>query len=285
LSEIAGEWVAKLQQWIEQSAPLRPLFDGKPAPSPGDVAILLQLIIGAWPPDLSAKDRDRLAVFVERLAGWQLKALREAKLATDWTTPNETYEAAARNFLRRLFAGEPIDLLTDIAAFAERIAPAGAINGLAQTLLKLTAPGVPDIYQGTDFWDLSLVDPDNRRPVDFQARLDAISAQAPITQLARNWRNGRIKQTVIRRSLAVRQARPDLFSRGDYAPLAVEGPAADHVIAFARRQNGVVALTVACRLPARLLGVNDGIVIPASTWDATRLTSRPAWPQRNCATQ
>jgi (1->4)-alpha-D-glucan 1-alpha-D-glucosylmutase len=174
-----------------------------------------------------------------------------------------------------LFAGEPIDLLTDIAAFAERIAPAGAINGLAQTLLKLTAPGVPDIYQGTDFWDLSLVDPDNRRPVDFQARLDAISAQAPITQLARNWRNGRIKQTVIRRSLAVRQARPDLFSRGDYAPLAVEGPAADHVIAFARRQNGAVALTVACRLPARLLGVNDGIVIPASAWDATRLSLPP----------
>jgi (1->4)-alpha-D-glucan 1-alpha-D-glucosylmutase len=136
--------------------------------------------------------------------------------------------------------------------------PAGAINRLAQTLLKLTAPGVLDIYQGTDFWDLSLVDPDNRRPVDFQARLDALSAQAPITELARNWHNGRVKQAVIRRGLAVRRVRPELF-----VPLAVE-PAADHVIAFVRRQNGAVALTVACRLPARLLGANDGIVIPAS---------------------
>lgn len=275
LSEIAGEWAAKLQQWIERSAPHRELLGGKPAPSPGDVAILLQMIIGAWSPDLSAEDRNGLAVFAERLAGWQLKASREAKLATDWTAPNEAYEAAARNFLLRLLAGEPIDLLTDIAAFARRIAPAGAINGLAQTLLKLTAPGVPDIYQGTDFWDLSLVDPDNRRPVDFQARLDAISAQTPITELARYWRNGRIKQAVIRRSLAVRQARPELFARGDYTPLAVEGPAADHVIAFARRQNGAVALTVACRLPARLLGANDGIVIPASAWGTTRLSLPP----------
>jgi (1->4)-alpha-D-glucan 1-alpha-D-glucosylmutase len=275
LSEIAGEWAAKLQQWIERSAPLREPLDGKPAPSPGDVAILLQMIVGAWPPDLSAEDRNGLAVFAERLAVWQVKALREAKLATDWKAPNEAYEAAARNFLLRLLAGEPIDLLTDIAAFAGRIAPAGAINGLAQTLLKLTAPGVPDIYQGTDFWDLSLVDPDNRRPVDFQARLDAISKQAPITELARNWRNGRVKQAVIQRGLAVRRARPELFARGDYMPLAVEGPASDHVIAFARRQNGAVALTVACRLPVRLLGANDGIVIPASAWGATRLSLPP----------
>src|SRR6202011_6169130 len=94
LSEIAGEWAAKLQQWIERSAPLREPHDGKPAPSPGDVAILLQMIIGAWPPDLSAEDRNGLAIFAERLAGWQLKALREAKLATDWTAPNEAYEAA-----------------------------------------------------------------------------------------------------------------------------------------------------------------------------------------------
>src|SRR5207302_6297461 len=143
------EWAAKLQQWVERSARLRELLDGKPTPTPGDVAILLQMIIGAWPPNLSVEDRNGLAVFAERLVGWQLKALREAKLATDWTAPNEAYEAAASNFLLRLLAGEPIDLLTDIAAFARRIAPAGAINGLAQTLLKLTAPGVPDIYQGT----------------------------------------------------------------------------------------------------------------------------------------
>src|SRR5947208_5043442 len=112
--------------------------------------MLFQTIIGSWPPDLPFGDNKGHAAFAGRIAGWQLKALREAKLATDWTAPNEAYEAAATNFLLRLLAG---DLLTDIAAFAGRIAPAGAINGLAQTLLKLTAPGVPDISQGTDFWD------------------------------------------------------------------------------------------------------------------------------------
>jgi maltooligosyltrehalose synthase len=105
--------------------------------------------------------------------------------------------------------------------------------------------------------------------------LDAISAQAPIMELARNWRDGRIKQVVIRRALAVRRARPELFARGDYTPLAVEGPASDHVIAFARRHNGAIALTIACRMSVRLLGADDGIAIPASAWGATRLNLPP----------
>ena len=117
------------------------------------------MIVGAWPPDLAIEDAAGCKAFAARLAGWQQKALREAKLVTDWIAPNEPYESAARAFLTRLFAGEA-DLLPDIARFARRIGPAGAANGLAQTLLKFTAPGVPDIYQGTDCWDLSLVDPE-----------------------------------------------------------------------------------------------------------------------------
>jgi (1->4)-alpha-D-glucan 1-alpha-D-glucosylmutase len=126
---------------------------------------------------------------------------------------------------------------------------------LAQTLLKLTAPGIPDIYQGTDFWDSSLVDPDNRRPVDFEARLDAISTQAPITELARNWRSGCIKQAVIRRGLAVRRARPELFARGDSMPLAVEGPG--HRVRQAAEWRGHVppAGTITRRQRRELAGI------------------------------
>src|SRR5207237_5177138 len=116
------------------------------------------------------------------------------KLATDWTVPDEAYEAGAREFLFGIF--EAIGLIGDIARFANRIMPAGAVNGLAQTLVKLTSPGVPDIYQGTEFWDFSLVDPDNRRPVDFAARIDAISCQASVAELASRWRDGRIQQAV-----------------------------------------------------------------------------------------
>jgi maltooligosyltrehalose synthase len=268
LSEIAGEWSANLERWIENTTPLLDFADGAPAPTRGDVAMLLQTIVGAWPPGLSADDPNGGAALVTRLAGWQQKALREAKLATDWTAPNQRYEAAARNFLLRLFAAE---FFVDIAAFAHRIAPAGAVNGLAQTLLKLTAPGVPDIYQGTEFWDLSLVDPDNRQPVDFRARMDAMAATAGIAGLARAWRDGRVKQAVIRLALNVRRARPEIFAAGDYVPLEAEGPAADHVLGFARRHGTAVALTVVCRLVARLLTTEDAIVVPQSAWGDTRL--------------
>jgi (1->4)-alpha-D-glucan 1-alpha-D-glucosylmutase len=153
----------------QKTAPLLKIVDGAPAPSREDVAKLLQTIVGTWPPELSTDDPDRCAAFAGRLAGWQEKASREAKLATDWTAPNQSCEAAARQFLMGLFAAD--EWRADIAAFSHGIAPAGVVNGLAQTLLKLTAPGVPDIYQGTEFWDLSLVDPDKRRPVNFDSRM------------------------------------------------------------------------------------------------------------------
>src|SRR5207244_7479270 len=127
-------------------------------------------------------------------------------LVTDWIAPNEPYESAARAFLTRLFAGEA-DLLPDLAHFARRIGPAGAANGLAQTLLKLTAPGVPDVYQGTDYWDLSLVDPDNRRPIDFALRMASLEAR-PLDALAASLQDGRIRQALTARALAVRSAPP-----------------------------------------------------------------------------
>jgi len=268
LSEIPDEWAAALQAWLRRSAPLCEAIAGAPVPHPGDIALLMQTIAGAWPPDLAVDDAAGCKQFAERLAAWQQKALREAKLATDWTAPNEAYESAARRFLTRVFASET-GLLPEIARFARRIGPAGAVNGLAQTLMKLTAPGVPDIYQGTDYWDVSLVDPDNRRPVDFAARMRSLEASS-LDELAANWRDGRIKQAVIARALAVRRSAPRLFADGTYEPVEVEGPLARHVVAFARRHENAVAVTIACRLMSRLL-FGDGLSIQRLRWSGTRL--------------
>jgi (1->4)-alpha-D-glucan 1-alpha-D-glucosylmutase len=271
LSEIPEDWSAALERWLRQSAPLCEVVAGVPAPQPRDVALLFQTIVGAWPPSLAIEDTTGCKQFAERLAGWQQKALREAKLATDWIVPNEAYEGAARGFLTRLFAGEA-GVLTDIARFAQRIGPAGAANGLSQVLLKLTAPGVPDIYQGTEYWDLSLVDPDNRRPVDFAARTASVEL-TDLDTLSARWQDGRIKQAVIARTLAVRRAAPRLFAEGSYTPIDVEGPLAGRVIAFARALGDQMAITVVCRLTFGLMA--DGLSIQRLRWSGTRLRLPP----------
>ncbi len=240
LSERPGEWARHLNDWIGR-------IPG--ALDPGDEAMLLQTIVGAWPLDLELDDRSGRADFAKRLIGWQEKALREAKLRSDWSQPNAAYEAAARDLVLDLVSdGRHLDLLTDIFAFTQKIAATGAVNGLAQAALKLTVPGVPDLYQGTEFWDFSLVDPDNRRPVDFAARKQALAATSLGTALA-SWRDGRIKQILVHRLLALRRARPDLFALGSYEP--IDGP--DHVVAFRRRHGGDSVCVAVPRLAGRLI--------------------------------
>ena len=260
LSECAGDWQAAVRHWIEAHAALKrpgPVAT-QPMPSIADEVMLYQTIVGAWPMTLCAGDAAGVAAFAERLAAWQEKSLREAKLQTDWVAPNAAYEDAARGFLAALLAPGS-RFLAEASMFVRRIAPAGAVNGLAQTLLKLTAPGVPDFFQGTEFWDLSLVDPDNRRPVDFAARAAALregglgegalgegapgegasgegalgEGASPVA-LAGAWRDGRVKQAVIARGLALRRRAPALFARGDYRPLEVRGRFASHAVAFLR---------------------------------------------------
>jgi (1->4)-alpha-D-glucan 1-alpha-D-glucosylmutase len=268
LSEFPDEWERAVRRWLELNAPHRRLGDA-PMPSPGDEAMLYQMIVGAWPTDeLDVRD------YTERLAGWQLKALREAKLATDWTAPNLEYEDAARSFLYTIMADD--GFVADASAFARRIGPAGAVNGLAQTLLKLTVPGVPDIYQGAEFWDLSMVDPDNRRPVDFKRRCEALGADASPVGLAGGWRDGRVKQAVIRRALALRREVPELFARGEYQPLEVSGPLAAHTVAFQRSHGDAFCIVVVPRLASRLLGLPNSangtsITIPADVWRSTTM--------------
>ncbi|WP_428671551.1 malto-oligosyltrehalose synthase [Reyranella sp.] len=246
LSEKPEEWTRRQARWIEQCALLR--TGGMP--DPGDIAMLLQMIVGAWPLDLALEDTVGRATFAQRLAGWQQKALREAKLKSDWADPDTAYETAAQDLLHRLVVDEAAPALrAEIFAFIQEITPAGAINGLSQTLLRLTAPGVPDLYQGTELWDFSLVDPDNRRPVDFVLRQKMLGAE---TTLA-SWRDGAIKQKLIVQALALRRALPDLFAEGSYEPVKVEGRLTDHIVAFMRRHKSDAVLTVVPRLPGTLI--------------------------------
>jgi len=172
-----------------------------------------------------------------------VKAAREGKVETSWINPDEAYEAGVTSFVRRMLdAGESAEFIASFGQLARRTALLGVLNSLSQLVLKATMPGVPDFYQGTEFWDLSLVDPDNRRPVDFSARataLERLAAESPAggpdwAALAAAWPDSRVKLALTRRLLALRNAHAALFAQGDYRPVAVSGVHRDHVIAFAR---------------------------------------------------
>jgi (1->4)-alpha-D-glucan 1-alpha-D-glucosylmutase len=244
---------------------------GGDGPDPGDRIMLYQMIVGAWPLLLRESDEAGCRAFAERLAGWQRKAMREAKLRTDWVVPNETYERLAAGFLDRLFA--PGGAFLPVArSFVDTIAPAGAVNGLAQMVLKMTVPGVPDVFQGTEFWDFSLVDPDNRRAVDFDARRLALAEAPSLATCRTHWRDGRIKQAVMRRVLALRRRMPEVFSLGDYSPLPVTGRLQPHVVAFSRSHGRMAVIVVAPRLVHRLLRDSDRVTLdPQSLHDGALL--------------
>jgi len=162
-----------------------------------------------------------------------------------------------------------------MAGFAHGIAAAAAVNGLTQAVLHLTTPGVPDLYQGTDLWDLSLVDPDNRRPVDFARRRAMIADQ--VLPDIRTWRDGAIKQAVIARALALRAQQPELFANGRYVALRTQGPAAQHILAFARQLGGAQAVIAVTRLSTRLLGSRDVPLPPPDAWQDTRVLLPRGW--------
>ncbi|MEP9380281.1 malto-oligosyltrehalose synthase [Aquabacter sp. CN5-332] len=273
LSEIPREWSLELERLMALAAPLRTELESGIAPAPADEVMLYQTLIGAWPLNLSPEDVDGLADYAERVAGWQLKALREGKGRTNWIFPDTAYEEACGRFLSAIMTEDAgTGLRRSLAAFAMRLAPAGALNSLAQTMLKYTVPGMPDLYQGTEFWDFSLVDPDNRRPVDYPARAAALDAgDAPAALLAR-WRDGRVKQALITRLLRARADHPAVFAAGTYEPLALEGPAAGRALAFLRRQEETALLVVVPRLCAAALGPEAELpLVPQAAWEDTSI--------------
>ncbi len=269
-----GPWFAEqVAHWRELGAALRSEDDEGPMPSAADEMMLFQLLLGSWPLDLDLNDSTAVSAYVERIQQWQQKALREAKLRSSWNAPNEDYEQVCAQYTEQLFKGrEHAQLRESLQQAAEALASPGALNGLAQTLLRMTVPGVPDLYQGNEYWDLTLVDPDNRRPVDYPARRASLDDSAALSERVAHWRDGRIKQTLIARVLDCRRSHPELFRRGEYQPLPVEGRHADKVMAFARIGEGERAIVVLPRLAASLLGEHAGSpLIPAQAWEDTRV--------------
>ena len=233
LAELPGEWAATVGRWKIFNVPHLVSQGEMRAPSTAAEYMLYQTLLGAWP--LEGLDES----FAERIQAYALKASREGKLETSWLNPNEAYESGLQTFIARILDPErSAEFLDSVQSFAQRIALLGALNSLSQVTLKAMLPGVPDFYQGTEFWDLSLVDPDNRRPVDFAARAALAAAGTPDwSKLAQEWPSGHIKLAWIRHLLKLRTDLSDLFADGDYQALEVTGPHRDHVIAFARRHD------------------------------------------------
>ena len=268
LSEIAEEWQTLLLHWRSLNAPIVAATAGASGGIDAiDECMLYQTLVGAWRDDMhaAADDLQALQQLAERVVAWQRKAQREAKRRSDWVVPQEEYEMASERFVRALLCDPGLDahhhpFLVELDGFVRRLSPIGALNSLAQTLLKLSVPGVPDLYQGTEMWDLSLVDPDNRTPVDFAARQQRLSdvLQRPVS--LRDWQDGGAKLQLIRAALEHRRQHARLYAQGDYLPLAVHGKLARHVIAFARvlpaaaGDQPVRAVVVVCtRLAGHLL--------------------------------
>ncbi|AGN79747.1 malto-oligosyltrehalose synthase [Pseudomonas sp. GD03651] len=272
LSERAPWLASRVEHWRELAEPMRAQLNDGLAPSPGDELMLLQTLLGSWPLELDLRDETALHQYAERIRQWQQKALREAKLRSSWSAPNEAYESACARYIDSLLLGsEHQQLRKSVADAAQLLACPGALNGLVQALLRMTTPGVPDLYQGNEYWDFSLVDPDNRRPVDYASRRRTLDDATPLAELLAHWRDGRIKQALIARVLDCRQAHAELFRRGAYLPLTVQGRHADKVIAFARVGEGEHAVVVAPRLASGLLGGAATPLIPAQNWDDTRV--------------
>ncbi len=297
ISEMPDEWGAHVSKWMRISRAHRAIVDGEPAPDRADEYRFYQALLGVWPADLPPDTPEAPADLIERLCEYMLKAAREAKVHTSWLTTNQAYEDALVQFVRRSLSGPAGGrLLAALLPFQQRVATVGMINSLAQIAVKLGSPGVPDIYQGTELWDLSLVDPDNRRPVDFRLRaemlddVDALLASPPqeragvLSEWVLGWRDGRIKLLVTAVGLRLRRELPHLYAGGGYTPLTTDVTVPGDAVAFARvarRSAGSddMAIVVAPRLCERLV-VGQMAPLGGASWKTSRVLLPPALADR-----
>jgi (1->4)-alpha-D-glucan 1-alpha-D-glucosylmutase len=284
LSEIPHAWSAAIDRWAALNQKRATRIDALLAPTRNDEYLVYQTLVGVWPAVPPADDA-ALAVLRERVQASMLKGVREAKEQTSWINPNLAYETALARFIDALLGTlDPNPFLTDFQAFVAGVAPFGAFNSLSLVAFKLTCPGVPDIYQGCETWNWSLVDPDNRRPVDLPAlhaqweSLRALCghdssggplAPAVLASLREGWADGRIKMLFTWRLLQLRQQQPELFRRGGYQAVSVEGSAAGHAVAFARQHNGAWSLTVGSRLLHTLADGHPEALADGGPWGDT----------------
>jgi (1->4)-alpha-D-glucan 1-alpha-D-glucosylmutase len=273
LTEMPDAWEGALSTWREVVGQSLPEVGGETAPDANDQILIFQGLLGAWPLELLERDDpEALDHFRERFRGFVEKALREAKRHTSWVNPNGPYETACRELVDAILTPGSAALAT-FRPLAARLAGAGMLNTLARTVLKFTVPGVPDTYQGTAFWDFSLVDPDNRRPVDPAPLRRALDEETEFDSLLASWPDGRIKQRLIARLLADRAASPSLYADGDYRPARARGEHAARLVAFTRQAGGEELLVVAPRLASSLAG--DEVAPLGAVWGDTRLAAGP----------
>ena len=286
LSEFPSEWHGALQRWSKLNADKKTEVDGDAAPSANDEYLFYQTLIGAWPAEekYSVFSVQCSEQFRDRVSAYMTKAIREAKAHTSWLDPNAAYEEAVRKFVSATLDKKLSSaFLQDFENFQKGIAFFGYWNSLSQVLLKMTSPGVPDLYQGCELWDFSLVDPDNRRPVDFELRkrlLNQIQSKAVepaemIRGLLAKPESGSVKMYLLWRALTFRQAHRDLFQAGDYIPLHASGEKAEHIVAFARRRKNECVIAIAPRLIAGLCDKEPALPIGDKIWGDTALALAP----------
>ena len=308
LSEIPADWRHMVGQWARINSGNRRLVQGEHWPHRNDEYLFYQALLGAWPAKTSEVSEtsevcSAPAELVERLREYMLKAIHEAKVHTSWINPNDAYDQAVADFVTKTLTGRrAAKFLASFCPFQQWVARIGMINSLAQLVLKMISPGVPDFYQGTELWDFSLVDPDNRRPVDFAHRRQLLERLEPflsvddtprasdsrftnhLTEMLEHWQDGRIKLLVTASGLRVRRKWPDVFAQGAYLPLDATGEMANHVVAVARHHHGHVIIAIVPRLVAGLgrasaeldgkpdfPSVAQWLPTGASTWRMTRL--------------
>ena len=256
ISEIPELWRRSLQRWRTVNRRWKKDVNDLEAPDANEEYLLYQTLLGTWPVAANGAPAENVGPeYIERIQAYMTKALNEAKLNTSWIQPNEEWLAATRDFVAKILEPSTKNkFLLTFLPVAQEIARLGAVNALAQALLKLTSPGVPDIYQGNEVWNYSLVDPDNRRPVDYKVRaemLSCLSSKRP-EDLLQNWPDGRIKMFLTQRALHFRNEHVELFRNGDYLPLRASGTLADCCISFARRLNRHWAVVIVPRLSSRI---------------------------------
>ena len=284
LSEIPHEWETTIRRWSKLNRTKKRRIARTYLPDSNDEYFLYQTLLGALP-----FDRSEYPQFVDRIKNYVIKAVREAKVHTAWVEPDIAYEEAYTSFIESILEQEENNtFLKEFLAFAARIARFGMFNSLSQTLLKITTPGVPDFYQGTELWDLNLVDPDNRRPVDFRKRIHilnelrgkaSLNLKNLLNDLLSNPNDGRIKLFLIWRAMRARTAMSTLFEMGEYVPIHGAGSLARHVVAFARVNTPKWSITVTPRLCTRLVPDGSPPLGPA-VWKDTD-SYRPL-PARDC---
>jgi (1->4)-alpha-D-glucan 1-alpha-D-glucosylmutase len=278
LSEMPVEWAGKVRTWSRLNKKKKTKTEGVESPDRNEEYLLYQTLIGVWPigtPEGAAYDG-----FVRRIRDYMLKASRESKVNTSWISPNRAYEDALLQFIDGVLSPLSGNLfLADFLPFQRMVSRYGMFNSLSQTLLKICSPGVPDFYQGTELWDFSLVDPDNRRPVEYEKRLGMlaelqrreaeISAADLAGELTKGPDDGRIKLHLIRKALTYRAANRALFEQGDYVPLTPEGEYAGSVCAFERRYEGKAAIIVIPRLLTHIIPAGESMPVGSGVWKDT----------------